>query len=315
MYIGYLFSVFAAASRGPGKAGLPGWQASLLVPARLLPAKECLNAPRSLHQIEIGSDPAVLAYLRLMRTLFRTPFADTLACLERVMAAPTVFRAMGPMLIAMAVTWFLYVPIHELLHVLGCVVTGGSVSRLELSPQYGAAWLAKVFPFITSGSDYAGRLSGFDTKGSDLIYLATDFMPFVLSVVIGVPLIRLCTRKRRPILFGAAVVVGLAPFYNIPGDYYEMGSIITTRALTLLRGGGNPPAFAGIRSDDIYLLIEKLILRPAEIGLEGVGTVAAGVILIFVALALDVLLAFATYGLGTKVANVICPRTEGAAGR
>ena len=40
--------------------------------------------------------------------------------------------------------------------------------------------------FVVSGSEYAGRLSGFDTRGSDWIYLATDLGPFVLTIFPGV---------------------------------------------------------------------------------------------------------------------------------
>ncbi len=240
----------------------------------------------------------------MVRNFFIQPFRDVLACLEPIMSVRSPLRAMGPMLIAMVVAWFVYVPIHELLHCAGCEVTGGDVSRLEVAPRYGAALLAKVFPFVVSGSDYAGQLTGFDTKGSDLIYLATDFGPFVLTVLFGVPLIRLCQRRRRPLLFGVAVVVGLAPFYNIPGDYFEMGSIITTRAATLLSGAGPEPIFAGIRSDDVFTLLSGLITDPAKLGLVGWQQVSIACALVLVSLVLDVLLAFATYFLGGIVANI-----------
>jgi len=210
--------------------------------------------------------------------------------------------------LAMIATWFVYVPIHELLHCLGCVVTGGTVSTLELAPYYGAALLKGLFPFIVSGSDYAGRLSGFDTGGSDLCYLATDFGPFVLSVLIGVPLIKLCGTRRRPILFGVAIVVGLAPFYNIPGDYFEMASTLVTRAATILSGGGHPPVFEGIRSDDIFLLLGNLVTKPSALGLSGPGEIALAVVLIGISFVLDVLLAFATYALGHFVSKLLINR-------
>ena len=204
-------------------------------------------------------------------------------------------RQLGLLMIAMVVTWFIYVPIHEFLHVLGCVVTGGSISELEISPLYGGALFARFVPFVVSGSDYAGRLSGFDTKGSDFCYLVTDFMPFVLTVLIGVPLIKLATRRRRPILFAIGIVVGLAPFYNIPGDYYEMGSTLTTRTLTFFRGGGNPPVFEGIRSDDVFLLFKNIVTQPGELGLEGAGMIVIAIVLAVVSLIVAILLAFSTY--------------------
>ncbi|MBI4717533.1 MAG: hypothetical protein HY763_06995 [Planctomycetes bacterium] len=240
-----------------------------------------------------------------MKSFFRLPLDDVLASMEPMMRVRRPVVPMLTMVAAMVVTWFLYVPIHELLHVFGCTVFGGTVSELELKPMYGGTLLAQWFPFVKPGGSYAGRLSGFDYRGSDWIYLSTDFMPFVLSVCVGVPLMRLCTRRRRPGLLGPAVVVGLAPFYNIPGDYFEMASIMVTRAATVVSGGGGgPPVLAGIRSDDIFALLDSLIAGPARLGLEGIGTICLAILLIVVSLMLDVLLAFLTYALGGVVARV-----------
>ncbi len=233
---------------------------------------------------------------------------------------------MGPLVITLVVAWFIYVPIHELLHVLGCVMAGGEVSRLEIAPRYGGALLARVFPFVVSGGEYAGRLSDFDWKGSDLIYLATDFMPYVLTVLIGVPLIRAATRRRRPIVFGLGVILGLAPFYSLPGDYYEMGSIITTRVVTWTIGPEKiegskdgslkdetlepsnhqtfKPAFNGLRSDDVFKLLADVVARPRELGLESAGAVAAGLLIILVGVALALVLALLTYWLGCQVSVI-----------
>jgi len=244
-----------------------------------------------------------------MRSFFRQPVVDVMACLERLVLPARSRRPAGVLfvvLVSLIVTWFVYVPIHELLHVGGCVWTGGEVTRLELSPRYGAAFLSKIFPFIVSGSDYAGQLKGFDTKGSDLCYLATDFLPFVLTILIGVPLVKLAGRKRRPILFGMAVVVGLAPFYNLPGDYFEMASIIVTRAVTM--SGANPPAFVGIRSDDVFKLVGQLMEQPGELGLVGAGPIAVAALLIIVAVGLSILLAFATYWAGHWFSRLVLHR-------
>jgi hypothetical protein len=211
----------------------------------------------------------------------------------------------------MGLTWFLYVPVHELLHVLGCVATGGSVSELQIQPIYGGALLAELFPFVVSGGEYAGRLSGFDTHGSDLVYLATDFTPYLLSVLIGVPAMRRCARRGRPLFFGAAAVPGLAPFMSIPGDYYEMGSILTTRALTWATGGGGPAAFEALRSDDLLALIGDFFARPAELGLGAAGEIAFGAGLIALSTAVSILLAFSSYALGAAVAEALPGRERG----
>lgn len=220
------------------------------------------------------------------------------------MAFPSPVKAIAPMLIAMVITWFIYVPIHEMLHVAGCVGTGGSVDQLEIAPRYGGTILAEHIPFVVSGGDYAGRLSGFDTKGSDLCYLATDFGPFLLTVLFGVALVKMCMKKRRPILFGIAMVVGLAPFYNMPGDYFEMGSIITTRVVTVLTGGGPDIAFVGIRSDDVFTLIQNIFTKPVDLGLASWGSVVIALLLVGVSLVVDVFLAFATYAVGGAVAGL-----------
>lgn len=238
-----------------------------------------------------------------MRQLFALPVKDVVACLNCLAAHARPYRAMGVTVAAMVVTWFIYVPIHELLHVLGCLGTGGTVSRLEVAPQYGGHLLAKWFDFVVCGGEYAGRLSGFDWKGSDLIYLATDFGPYILTVVIGIPLLKLCTRRSRPLLLGAAVVVGLAPFYNVIGDYYEMGSVIITRVVTVV-SGGETIAFEGIRSDDIFKLAGDLCLRPSELGLEGAATIVVGAALILMSFLLGIVLAFVTYALGSLFARL-----------
>ena len=238
-----------------------------------------------------------------MLALFRQPFDDVLACMDGIASAPRPYLALAATLLAMILAWFVYTPIHELLHVLGCVATGGTVSELEIQPIYGGLLLARVFPFVVSGGEYAGRLSGFDTHGSDLVYLATDFAPYLLTVLIGVPALRRCAGHSRPLVFGGGVVVGLAPFYSLPGDYYEMGSILTTRAAAWLKPGAGP-AYPGLRSDDVFALLGDVLERPSELGLaDGETTIA--LFLIGLAFAIGLVLAFLTYALGRRVAAAI----------
>lgn len=242
----------------------------------------------------------------MSRRFFKLPYDDVMNGMARIVSGSTPSGAMLPMVVTMLVTWFLYVPVHELLHVYGCKWAGGTVSELNIQWYYFGNQLADVFDFVVVGGDYAGRLSGFDTHGNDWIYLATDFGPFTLTVLFGVSMLRLCARYRHPWLFGPSIVLGMAPFYNIQGDYYEMASIMITRALTFLSGGGNPPRFEGLRSDDIFTLFPDIVLHPSAIGLEesfrsvvfSLFTASAGVVL-------AVLLAFATYWLGGIIATVV----------
>ena len=211
------------------------------------------------------------------RPFFRRPVEDVLAGLELVVTQRSPLRAFAPMLLSMVITWFVYVGIHELLHVLGCVATGGTVTRLEISATYGGSLYSRWFPFVVSGSEYAGRLSGFDTHGSDGTYLATDFGPFALTVLFGVALLKATAKKRRPILFGVAVVVGLAPFYNLPGDYFEMGSILTTRAVSWFTAGGLTPDLESLRSDDVFKHLTTLFTKPEELHRTGIRAVVGAV--------------------------------------
>jgi len=184
--------------------------------------------------------------------------------------------------------WWVYVPLHELLHAFGCLAAGGAVSRLEIDPLYGGALLARVVPWVVAGGEYAGRLSGFDTRGSDLVYLVTDLAPFVLALLPGVWALRKAARARRPGLFGAGAPFALAPLLSLTGDAYEIGSILVTRlppwapAVTLLRG------------DDVGVVFARVAAAaPAPWG----GFVAA--------IAVGVAWAWATYGLGAAVARAL----------
>ncbi len=259
-----------------------------------------------------------------MWRFFRQPIDDVIASLEPIMLVKSPARALVPLFVSLVVTWIVYVPIHELLHAFGCWATGGTVTRLEIKAHYGGALLAKVFPWVVSGSEYAGRLSGFRTYGSDLVYLATDFGPFVLSVLIGVPLLKLCKRRRRTVLFPVAVVVGLAPFYNLPGDYYEMASIMTTRAAAPVGRWldtnvadtepacpeieGSPTAgFRCLRSDDVFKLMGTYATNPGSLHLHGAAQMLAGAVVILISLVLALLLAFCTYALGHGFSRLVVP--------
>lgn len=232
----------------------------------------------------------------------RRPLDDTRAALEALAALPQPTRALCWMAVGLVATWFVYVPVHELLHVAGCVATGGRVSELQLDPIYGGALLARLLPFVVPGGEYPGRLSGFDTGGSDLVYLATDFAPYLLSIAVGVPLLRRCARRSQPVLLGAAAVLALAPFYNAAGDFYEMGSILVTRAAAL---GSGTPLFASLRSDDLFALLGQLAGDPGALGLSGAGEVAGAALLVAVATLVSLLLALLTYAAGRVLADAL----------
>jgi len=234
-----------------------------------------------------------------LRSLMLLPVEDYLAALTRF-----AFRWRWPrlalLIAAAAVSWWIYVPVHELAHAFGCMLGGGSVSRLDIDPLYGAVLLQRVFPFVSVGSDYAGQLTGFDTRGSDLTYLLTDFLPFVGTILLGVPMLRAAGRRdlrpsRQAVLFGAAIPLAFAPFISLTGDYYEMGSILVSRIATWIDGN---VVVTSWRSDDLFNLAERLFRDDGSgTALDALGLAASFVV--------GVVLAFATYAAGSAWARVI----------
>lgn len=158
-----------------------------------------------------------------LRQVFLGPFRELIGGLDRVLHRGV--RSLLWVALGLVLGWWVYVPLHELLHALGCRLAGGSVSRLEIDPLYGGGLLARLFPFVQPGGAYAGRLSGFDTRGSDWIYLATDLAPFLLAWVPGFWGLRRAARAVRPMLFGGALPFALAPLLSLTGDAYEIGSL------------------------------------------------------------------------------------------
>ena len=249
----------------------------------------------------------------------REPLDDYLAAIDRLRdGRMSLVSAFAWLLLALVVTWFVYVPLHELLHAWGCLATGGSVSRLDIAPEYGGVWLSTIFPYVRSGSEYAGQLSGFDTHGSDVTYLATVLAPYLLTVLIGVPLLKWVgngarghggddsgdgtgTRDRTdcvstpalPILLGIAVILAYAPIISLNGDYYEAGSISMSRAAHLVDAS---IPLARWRSDDLPKLVSSLHASGATVGdwLGIAGSFIAGIVL-----------AWLTYRLGGIVYSLL----------
>jgi len=171
----------------------------------------------------MAARPALSAVGAALRELFVAPFAELVCGLDAVLR-----RGVRSLLLVSAgliAGWWIYVPAHELLHALGCMAAGGTVTRLEIAPMYGGNWLAGVFPFVASGGAYAGRLSGFDTRGSDWIYLLTDLAPFALALFPGFWGLRRAAAAGAPVAFGAALPAAFAPLLSLTGDAYEIGSL------------------------------------------------------------------------------------------
>jgi hypothetical protein len=225
---------------------------------------------------------------RPLRSLLLTPLTDAFHGLDRCLD-----RGVRALLLAaagLAAGWWLYVPLHELLHAAACRAAGGGVTRLEIDRLYGGGLLARVFPFVVPASEYAGRLSGFDTRGSDLIYLATDLGPFLLTLFPGVWALRRSAAAGQAALFGAALPFALAPFLSLGGDAYEIGSILATR----LPPWASPAMRQLLRGDDVAKKLGELAHLP--------DPPWGGALL---ALLLGAAWAFLTYALGGAVARAL----------
>lgn len=231
------------------------------------------------------------------------PVNDFLSGMEHCLRETPRANA-GILLLCFLFSWWVYVPVHELLHVLGCILSGGSVSRLELSPVYGAAFLQRFFPFISAGSDYAGQLKGFDTAGSDITYLVTVILPYSLTIFPGIPLLRsvsaMTTSPRSGcIRFGLASPLAYAPFMAITGDYYEISSILLSRLTAELVPGFRPFYW---RSDDMLRLARELIVSGPAPDPRDIAGLAASFVL-------ALLLAFGTYAAGSLCAGLLLKST------
>lgn len=240
----------------------------------------------------------------MWKRFLRAPVDDYLDALEslRHHLAVALPVAVGVFLI----TWWVYVPVHELLHAFGCLATGGEVTRLEIDAIYGADFLRTLFPFVAVGSEYAGQLTGFDTHGNDAVYLATVFAPYLLTLFPGVMLLRSAGRERRPLRaavdLGAAIPLAFAPAISLAGDYYEMGSILVSRIAVHV----TPALPLGRwRSDDLFRLLEAIPGGPSAYDVAG----------IVASFGVGTVLAFATYGAGRAIDERCCARPPSEAPR
>jgi len=188
------------------------------------------------------------------------PFQEIFRLYEAVLRTGPVGRAAVRLFAGLAIGWWIYVPLHELLHAAGCLLGGGVVERLEIHTLYGGGPLARLLPFVTAGGSYAGRLSGFDTCGSDMVYGLTVAFPFLLSLL-GLAGLRWSARANSPLRFGLLLPLALAPLVSLTGDYYELGALLLFQLWP-----GPHGIYRILISDDIFRLGSELC--AGTLGLE-----------------------------------------------
>jgi hypothetical protein len=227
-----------------------------------------------------------------------SPLRDYVAALDACLTKGST-AYIGIIVLSCAVSWWLYVPVHELLHAFGCIAAGGKVSRLDISGIYGASLLKHVFPFVSVGSEYSGRLAGFDTGGKDYVYFLTDFSPYLLTIFLGIPLLKsVPSLNASPLVktfrLGVAMPLAYAPFISLTGDYYEMGSLFVSRAAS--RFFMTCPE--RWRSDDLVKLVRELFFSQSPTSIPDLAVVTASFFL-------GIALIFATYWMGTVWAHIL----------
>lgn len=199
------------------------------------------------------------------------PFLEIYHGMDHALAGD--IRRLPLMFLGLLLGWWIYVPLHELLHALGCLAAGGEVTRLEIDALYGGTVLAEIFPWVIAESEYAGRLSGFSTRGSDLVYLVTVLAPYALTLWPGLWALRYAVRKGSIGLFSAMIPWAFAPFISWVGDAYEIGSILVTR----LPIWSSETLTQSIRGDDLFLITGRMWETGAG-GLHWAGVVFAAMV-------------------------------------
>lgn len=193
------------------------------------------------------------------------------------------------------VSWWIYVPVHEFMHVGACCISLGTVQELTISPEYGGRIFERLIPWVRADSEYPGRVTGFQ-PGGDLGYLITDFGPFLLTFI-GVYLLRRATRSKNILFIPAGIILAFAPFLNIFGDFHEMGTVILSAPFRLL--SSRPELALALRSDDLIKQLGSISSFDATYAWGSVP------VFIFLALAflLGIVLSSLTYLAGRRIAE------------
>jgi hypothetical protein len=211
------------------------------------------------------------------------PFRKFFQLYQQILSSSNAAKTLLLLFAGLAMGWWLYVPVHELMHATGCLIGGGEVHRLEIKPLYGGAVLSQLFSFVVSGGDYAGRLTGFDTHGSDWTYGLLVFFPFILSFF-GFIFLELATRKKVAFVFAFFLPITFAPLISLTGDFFELGSLLIFQIWPGPEGMNR-----ALISDDIFRLMEEM-----SSGALGIPLISSSLSFIIVSFLTAVVLAWGT---------------------
>ncbi len=266
--------------------------------------KPPIAAEFTCHQFTGGINSLRYTDMRSMHKLSSfifVPATRFMNLYQQVLSSPDSGKAIVFLFSGLFSGWWLYVPVHELLHAAGCLLGGGEVHLLEIKTLYGGRILAHIFDFVKPAGDYAGRLSGFETHGSDWIYALTVFSPYVLSFF-GFLFLDMAARRKNIFIFAFCLPLTFAPVISLTGDFFELGSLALFQVWP-----GSSEINRLMVSDDLFRLTEEL-----KVGAEGVGLNFYSVSFMAISCALSVIFAWATLILSVAVSGSVVkyPRTE-----
>jgi len=204
----------------------------------------------------------------LLRAIW--PFATIAATIRHSLQVLETLMARGrsqDLLVLMLVFvagFFLYTPLHELMHAGAAILMGGSVSELAIAPLFGGKLLARILPFVVAESEYAGQLTGFSVPNR-LAYAVVDGAPYLLSLP-GVALLEAARRRVSLPLGGLGFLVTWIPLTQFSGDFFEAWSLILSYAHAGLLAGTEAKDFV---SDDAFRQSAFLLGQGRFWGIHG----------------------------------------------
>ncbi len=195
-------------------------------------------------------------------SFFFKPFHTFSLHFGELLAGPDGVKRLILILMGLLLGWWIYVPLHEFLHVAGCLLGGGQVETLHLDPLYGGHIFASLFSFVSAGGEYAGRLTDFDTGESDWVYALAVYLPFCLTLP-GFQLMKWSGNSSRSLPFGLALPFAFAPVISLTGDFLELGSLALFQPWQ-----GTESIHRSLISDDLFRLIEELGSETSTLSLD-----------------------------------------------
>ena len=114
-------------------------------------------------------------------------------------------------LIALPLIWYLlYAPIHELSHMLGCIIVGAEITDFRLFPRF---WEGSF------GFAYVDIKGGFNENFSSLVILISPYLLDLLSIIAGYYILTRLKIKNSFLVGFIFLILCLRPLYDVIDNY------------------------------------------------------------------------------------------------